>query len=300
MNRMGRRKKSSDCAERVTSGLSPAAAHTSLAADIQPDLQAGAVRRDVVLIHGLAASRCDWVWLGPELAQAGFRAIAPDLPGHGDSIKPDEPDFYTIQRLYAAFEDWLDELALSTPMVLIGHSLGGNLCLRYARRHPERLAGLVLIDPFYSSSQLSPLMRALFRRPHLAVSGMRRAPAWLVNALIGLDPLTVNKFPSSVRQQISHDYLRASPHIMHLPPSGGELLHALHEVCLKTLVVWGERDLTLQPASFPLLVERMPCAEGRSVPKCGHQPHLTRPDIFNPWVLEFLESLEPGGKAGTP
>lgn len=248
--------------------------------------------RDVILIHGLAASRCDWVWMAPELSQAGYRAITLDLPGHGDSWKPEDRGEYTVSAMYSAFEEWLDGLQLEKPFVMVGHSLGGNLCLRYARRHPERLAGLVLIDPFYSISQVSPLMRALFRHPRLAERGLRRAPGWLVNALIGLDPLTINKFPPSVKQQISQDYLRASPHIMLLPPTGGELLTTLHEVCLQSLVIWGEHDMTLNPSSFPALVNRMPCADWRSIPKCGHQPHLTQPELVNALVLKFLQSLE--------
>jgi pimeloyl-ACP methyl ester carboxylesterase len=267
-------------------------ADLALAADIHPEHAPNGGTRNVVLVHGLAASRCDWVWLGPELHKAGYRTIAPDLPGHGDSFKPANPDQYTVSAMYAMFEAWLDGLALETPFVMAGHSLGGNLCLRYARRHPERLAGLILFDPFYSISQVNRLMRLLFRRPRLAEIGMRHAPGWLINALIGLDPLTINKFPNSIKEQISTDYLRASPNIMLLPSTGGELLYTLHEVCLKTLVIWGERDLTLKPASFPPLVDRLPCASWRSVPDCGHQPHLTRPDLVNPWVLEFLQSLE--------
>lgn len=269
----------------------------SFAADILPETAPTGAAHNAILIHGLAASRCDWVWLAPELHKAGYRTIAPDLLGHGDSYKPTDPGLYTVSAMYALFEHWIESLALETPFVMLGHSLGGNLCLRYAHRHPDHLAGLVLIDPLFSPAQLSRPMQALFRRPHLVEYGMRYAPPWLVNALIGLDPLTVNNFPSSVKEQISHDYLRASPQIMQLPPTSGDLLHILPEVRVQTLVIWGERDLTLKPSSFEQLVKAMPCAGWRSVPKCGHQPHLARPDVVNPWVLEFLQSLGNGRSA---
>ena len=74
----------------------------------------------VVLLHGMAASKQDWSSLLQDLAQAGFQGYAPDLVGHGDSVKPDEPPHYTARAVYNTFENWLEGLALTGPLRLVG------------------------------------------------------------------------------------------------------------------------------------------------------------------------------------
>jgi pimeloyl-ACP methyl ester carboxylesterase len=57
-----------------------------------------------------------------------------------------------------------------------------------------------------------------------------------------------------------------------------------------TLVVWGDRDQTLAPSSFPRLVAALPRAAGRTLP-AGHVPHQSHAGEFNALALEFLRSL---------
>jgi pimeloyl-ACP methyl ester carboxylesterase len=53
--------------------------------------------------------------------------------------------------------------------------------------------------------------------------------------------------------------------------------------------VWGERDLTLKPASFPRLVQSLADADGIPVADTGHQPHISKPAQVNSSVLEFIQ-----------
>jgi len=61
---------------------------------------------------------------------------------------------------------------------------------------------------------------------------------------------------------------------------------------MPTLVLWGDRDQTLAPNSFPSLVRALPNARGQ-VLSGGHVPHQSNPDEYNRIVLGFLESLSP-------
>jgi pimeloyl-ACP methyl ester carboxylesterase len=246
----------------------------------------------VVLLHGLASSRSDWVWLAPELNKAGYRVYMPDLMGHGESVKPQDSALYSVRTLYALFEDWLESLPESGPMVFIGHSLGGHLAMLLARRRPQIVRSLVLIDPFFSQNQLSPGIRLLNSRPDIGERSLRHAPPWLVNSLIGLDPWTTNKFPSDIRSQIATDYLRASPHILYIPRTAADLSKMAKDLHQPTMVIWGERDITLSARSFAPLVRQMPQSTGKSVTNCGHQPHLSRPDLVNPWIIEYLACMQ--------
>ena len=242
----------------------------------------------VILIHGMAASSHDWEALMPDLAAAGYRALAVDLLGHGESAKPDAPHVYTSRHIYAALEEWLANLKDSPPFILIGHSLGGFMCLNYALRYPQNVHAMVLIDPVYSPDQLSPLLRWLNRRPALGVKALQVVPLKVIDALLGWDPISAPHFSPEVRWQIAVDYKRASPHILYIPRTIPDLTPDLDRIETQTLVMWGEKDLTLAPDTFPELVREMPNACGRPIPGSGHQPHIGNPDLVNRLVLDFL------------
>lgn len=123
----------------------------------------------IVLLHGIAASLHIWEALIPPLASAGFRLFAADLPGHGDSAKFDGPRMYHARAVSALIGRWIDDLGLSEPPLLVGHSLGGYFSLIYALQHPDRL-------------------RVLNRRPKFSVKILRMLPDWMIYTAIRLDP----------------------------------------------------------------------------------------------------------------
>ena len=95
----------------------------------------------LVLLHGLGGNGAHWGRVLGALT-ATNRVIAPDLPGQGGSDAPDPLDAGTMLA-------WLDELIERTcdaPPVLVGHAAGGAIAARYAARHGDRIAGLVLVD----------------------------------------------------------------------------------------------------------------------------------------------------------
>jgi pimeloyl-ACP methyl ester carboxylesterase len=242
----------------------------------------------VILIHGIAASLSDWEYLVPDLVRHGYQTLALDLLGHGDSLKPDDHSHYHSDSLFLHLAAWIENLNLTQPPILVGHSLGGFLGMRYALEMPGSIRQLVLIDPFYSQEQLSPVVRMFNRHPTWGERALRRAPVWLIHAMIGWDIDAVRNFSNRKRQQVAEDYKRASPKILHIVNTVTDLSPGLSRVSCPTLVVWGERDKTLNPESFPRLVEQLPCAVGQSIAHSGHQPHIGKPEIVNQIVLDFL------------
>jgi pimeloyl-ACP methyl ester carboxylesterase len=242
----------------------------------------------VILIHGLAASLYEWTGLIPALASNGFAACALDLLGHGESAKPEDPRLYHIESVYHHFRDWLDSLNLNSPPILIGHSLGGYLSLVHAIRRPEVVRCLVLIDPYFEAAQISLPLRLAKRRPALGVKAVQMAPQWLIQAAMSLYPVTAAYFPREARRQVAADCKRASPYFTYITYDIPDLTGSLLKVNVPVLVIWGEHDQTLRPASFPRLVQSLPNATGYQVPVTGHQPHISKPDLTNRVMLEFL------------
>ena len=100
----------------------------------------------IVLTHGWGANATEWYYLKKHLGDR-FRLIAWDLPGLGLSKRPDNND-YSLDKM-ARDLDAVVDLAGNTPVVLLGHSIGGMISLTYCRLFPESLgrkvSGLVLV-----------------------------------------------------------------------------------------------------------------------------------------------------------
>lgn len=245
----------------------------------------------VVLTHGVAGSHHDWEDLSAALHPHGYSTLAPDLFGHGDSAKPSRREEYGSEAIYRAFAGWLDGLSLGQPPILIGHSLGGGLSLRYACEHPQSVRALVLIDPYFTPLQLHPLVRTAGRFPALCEFGMRYASGPAMRLALNLAPGYSNLLSASSRRQMVADNRRATPFILHSAASIGDFSAAVDGVPFPSLVIWGERDLTLNPASFPRLVARLPRARGVPVPGAPHFPHRTHFAVVWESISSFLQEI---------
>jgi len=253
----------------------------------------GAACPPVILIHGLAASLRDWDTLMPAIASLGCRAYACDLPGHGDSQKPSDPGFYSSGPFFAAIEDWLADLSDKPPYLLIGHSLGGYLSLRFTLRHPQLVRALVLIDPLFSTNHIASLLRwaeSLPGRDVLNAFAVQQIPLSAIQLFLGIGPLNQDRLSPERLMQIAADYKRTSPHFLRLIPTLTDLEPFLGLIQTPCLVIWGDKDLILDPASFPRLVSLLPNAQGCPIPGSGHHPHRGRPDLVNPLVTDFIQA----------
>jgi pimeloyl-ACP methyl ester carboxylesterase len=252
----------------------------------------------VIMIHGLAASLHDWDFILPALVKAGYSGYALDLLGHGISPKLDVQG-YQMDWVFNHFLLWLDSLHIDRSAVIIGHSLGGYIALEFAHRYPDRTRGLILVDPFFSLDQLPAYMRFIYRYPIVSGLVAHSTPEWLLRTIIDISSLSMghsagglHALPEEVRAQTALDYIRTAPGVYNVLNGKLDLTSNLPSITMPSLVIWGDRDQTLAPASFDKLVSLLPNAKGRSI-RAGHVPHQSNADWFNSLVLEFLAALEP-------
>lgn len=260
-------------------------------------VQAGA-GAPVIMVHGLAASLHDWDALLPELAAKGYAGYALDLLGHGESARPEKLEYYTSDSVFAHMSGWVDALNLNEPAVLIGHSLGGYFSLQYALNFPDRVRALILINPFYTQGQLPPMLRFFLRRPLLNISLIERTPYWLFRIMVDVTSLQfggsndkLHTLPESIRIQTALDYKRAASGIYNIPRTLHDLASSLPRITQPTLVIWGARDQTINPKTFPFLAEKLPNANSIVMPVCGHVPHQCHAHDLNKKIFGFLDSL---------
>lgn len=253
----------------------------------------------VILTHGLAASLHDWDDLLPELSASGYAGYALDLLGHGESEKPERAHDYTVDNTFGHFSKWIDSLEINEPMTLVGHSLGGGLSLLYALKYPERVKALVLVNPFYDIRQLPPMLQKVFRHQLINTNLIDMTPYRVFRFFVDMTSFNYyighresHVLPEHIRYQTAVDYKRAASGIYNIPRTLPSMELDLSLLNQPTLLIYGGRDQTLAPSSFPQLEKSLPnVVDTHILPICGHVPHQCHPETFNPYVMKFLKSL---------
>lgn len=103
----------------------------------------------VVLCHGITATRRYVLHGSRALERAGHGVVSYDARAHGESDRAPAGEGYGYPELVGDLESVVGAAVGEAPFVLAGHSMGAHTAIAYALRHPDRLAGLVVIGPVY-------------------------------------------------------------------------------------------------------------------------------------------------------
>ena len=243
----------------------------------------------VIFVHGAMGSNNNWDGNLHAFADAGFGTYAVDLLGHGESTKPENPADYHIEEVYNHLVSWIEDHNIPEPINFIGHSMGAHLIMVYALRNPEAVKKLVLVNPFYHPEQVNGWMSFFGKRPETSVKMMRSAPKGILNPFRRWTRNITRMITARKIQMAASDLQRMHPNIVYTTRSLWDLRPQLTSINFETLVVWGEKDKTLSPSSFPYLVERLPNAQSLMISTCGHTPQIDASEQFNERVIEFLQ-----------
>ncbi|HEU4656061.1 MAG TPA: alpha/beta fold hydrolase [Capillimicrobium sp.] len=235
----------------------------------------------VLFTHGFAASSRMFSAQLPAVART-HAAIAWDMRGHGASDYPDDPAAYSTPLV---MEDMLALLdgAGAERAVLVGHSVGGYLSLRFAVLHPERVRGLVLVD-------CAPGYRRDDRRAEWNRYCERRAAAFEAE---GLGALTDSDEVRVAGHRDATGLAHAARGI--LTQQDALVIDALPTLAVPTLAVAGRHDVYdgydyVSPVEY--MAGKIPQAELTIFEHSAHAPCMTEPDAFNRRLASFLESIE--------
>lgn len=250
----------------------------------------------VLLLHGGAGSWTHWVRNIQPLVDAGYRVLAPDLPGFGESAAP--PDGQDADVLPGWLELGLGRLLGVTPVTLVGFSLGALVGGLWAQAHPARVARLVLVgSPALSAERLAPLdLQRWDRLP----AGAERLAAHRHNLL---QLMLVHEDAASALAVALHaenterDRLRQRR--LMLTDALAPVLAGLH---CPLHGIWGEQDM-LYRHRLPL-IERVLSRAPRFVglvllADAGHWVQFEAATAFNQALLTALESPAAADKAAT-
>lgn len=237
----------------------------------------------VMLIHGLGSDSSSWVYQIVDLVAAGFRVIAPDVPGFGKSSAT--PNSSSIADLASFLPKLCSYLGIDQ-VNLVGISMGGTIALQFTLDHPTRVLRLILVNTYANldrsnwrnwpyfirrlvavhllglSTQANIVAMRIFPRPEQA-----ELRAVLIQQILQTDPAYYRKV------------LRALARF--------DVETRLPEITCPTLIISGNQDTTV---ALPLQkrLEAIPKAYSLILEDAGHAAPVDQPEAFNAAVLQFL------------
>jgi haloalkane dehalogenase len=242
----------------------------------------------VLLVHGYPESSYMWQHALPALADAGWRALAPDLPGYGDS-EPDQPA--TWERHVEALERFARALELG-PVALVTHDWGVAIGLRWACDHPGAASALVISDGGFFSDRrwhdLANVMRTPGEGEKLIRAYTEEGFTAAMHAVSsGMSDAAIAEYWKAFAddtRRLGHLELYRSGEFDKLVPYEGRLA-ALR---IPALIVWGEQDRFAGVAMAHRFHEELAGSELVILDGAGHFVWDDQPERTTAALLGFL------------
>jgi pimeloyl-ACP methyl ester carboxylesterase len=245
----------------------------------------------VLLVHGIGGSADDWATQIPLLAQR-YHVLAVDLPGFGLS---DGGSRHYSPENYAAVLHHLVGQRARTPLLLVGHSLGGAVALNYAALHPDTVSRLVAAD-------VAGILHRLAYSKFLVGSWLHArsaVPRWsseLLQSFAGKFLEGMERFPFDSEDLLSSGYGKgdgAELRIAAVALADADFTPLLPRVSAPVLLLWGKQDSTAPLRTADVLLRRLPRAWLEVIEDAGHVPMSEQPQVFNRRLLGFLDDALP-------
>lgn len=278
--------------------------------DVKPEQPNG---RTVVLLHGKNFCGATWEATMAVLLKAGYRVVAPDQIGFCKSSKPMGYQF-SLYQLAANTKALLEQIGVEKPIIM-GHSMGGMLAMRYAISFPDALSGLVLVNPIgledwraagipartvdqWFAGELRTTfdsIKAYQQKTYYAGSWSPDYDRW-VAMLAGM-------YQGDGKAAVAWDQALASDMVY-----GQPVVYELGKIRAPTLMLIGEKDLTAigEDAAPPEVQKKVgnyaklgpaaaaaiPDAKLVMFPDLGHAPQMQAPDRFHAALMKGLADLK--------
>lgn len=241
-------------------------------------------QQPVILLHGLGTEASSWTYQFGALIAAGYRPIAPDLPGFGRSVFIGGT--WSIRNTAKVIVSLADRLEIKR-FHLAGISMGGTIALQAAIGQPERIASLVLINTF-----------ATLRPKHWNewYYLLRRYVRARVRGAGSQAELTASRiFPGENRQELREELIK---HIRQTDPTVYkqamrelaiyDARRDLRKIRIPSLVITARNDTTVPLENQHDLYIGIPGCRQVFIENAGHGVIIDQPDVVNQTMIKFM------------
>lgn len=255
----------------------------------------------VVLCDGIGCDGFVWRYLRQDLSDRF--GLHPHYRGHGRTAAPRDPMRVSIEDLADDLACVLDDANVDRA-VLVGHSMGVQVALEAYRRHPNRVAGLILVcgvashplKTFRGSSLLDELLPTIQKWVHRVPGVINRLTRHLLPTRLSYEVAS----RLEIRRELVDPndfmpYLEGMARIdvrlftAMLSAAGQHSAEALlPEIHAPTLVVVGARDGITPPERGKAMASAIPAAELLEVPNASHTAPIERPHLVDWTIRDFI------------
>jgi abhydrolase domain-containing protein 6 len=243
----------------------------------------------IVLIHGFGGDKEGWLMMATKLGRQ-HSLVIPDLPGFGaaGAIPKEAASAAGQARVLAAL---LDTLGISR-VHLVGSSMGGGIALRFAQDFPERAASMTLIGSAAPIVEKSELGHALDRGENPLLTS---SPDDL-GRLLQFIAETVPPMSRAARAYLGTERFARRDALALVwdgwvsPPATEGIPQALESIATPALVIHGDRDRVIHPATGKALAARLPRARLELLEGVGHIPMMEKPKEIAALIDRFVTS----------
>jgi len=241
-----------------------------------------------VILHGLFGISDNWVTFGKRIAELGYQVYILDQRNHGQS--PHSPNFNYLALVDDLF-DFIDEHELEDAVIL-GHSMGGKVAMRYALENPDYLSKLIVVD--ISLRHYPP------RDYHkMVIKAMKKVDFTKINNRKEVEDILAQDIESKrIRQFVMKNLYRKERNEfawrMCLDAIANNLDEMFDGIKAETpfekpalFVRGGASDYVLD-TDLPPIEEAFSKSEIKTIPKATHWVHAEEPELFYQYVTEFL------------
>ncbi len=235
----------------------------------------------IVILHGWGLSSETFTPLRLKLKELGYQVYSPDLPGFGKSKKPNHPLELSSYALF--LQKYLRDNSIKHP-ILIGHSFGGRVSLKYIYLYPKSVRAIILSGtPGFTPIPKKKLMLFIFL-------------AKLGGFLFSIPPLTL--FSDDVRKWYYYvvgakEFFRAEGVMRETFKRivKEDLVECMENVTVPCLLIWGQYDIIVPVSIAHRMKDVIPQSQIVVLPEADHGAPFKEPRIFASYVDRFLNSL---------
>lgn len=241
----------------------------------------------IVLVHGFGADKDNWVRFVRHIP-SGYRIIAFDLPGHGESFR-DWNAVYSIDFITNNLAEAIDALGLRR-FHLAGNSMGGLVGMVYTAGHPDRVATLALIDTAgIRSPEPSDRQKAYEEGKNVLVPRTEDEFKTLLEYAFHRRPFLPWPAENVLARRAVADAPFKQKMFNEVFTSRKGAEDILGELRAPVLILWGDKDRIIHVSTVEVLRRSIPQNETFVLKDCGHMPMIERPEETARIYIDFLK-----------
>jgi pimeloyl-ACP methyl ester carboxylesterase len=234
----------------------------------------------LLILHGWGGSSNSWNEVQKILAKQNYKVITIDLPGFGKTPSPMVP--WEIKDYSDFILKFIGKLNLGK-IILLGHSFGGRISIKFASLYPEKLENLIL---FASAGIKHPWN---FKDKVVYIFASIGSFIFSAKFLRRVKDLARNIFYILIRHR-DYQKLKGAMRETFKKVVDEDLAPDLSKISTNTLIIWGERDRAVPLKDSYFLKEKILNSVLEIIPKASHTLNLENPEKLSEVVLKFLKT----------